>query len=92
MDKPNWRLNFWKHTLWYWKPRFHKNPLLWKDKHGSPRVELCPFCSLNWGYWEVYLKQGSDTEWELYLWVMKYCYGSLSLGLSTWPWKHITKT
>jgi hypothetical protein len=86
MKKPNWKLNFNKFKVWYWKPIFIKQPLCWKQKHNFIRVEICPCYSITWGYWEICIRQGTDEQWEFYIYCTEYCNNDVQKAIDTWPW------
>lgn len=85
MKKPKWRFNLYK-TKWTWKPYFYKNSLIWKDKWDIPRIEITPTIRFQWFYWDFVFTQGSDKEWEFYIWCTKYCNNDVQKAVDTWPW------
>lgn len=85
MTKPNWSFRTHKNAF-QWKPIYRSNPLLLKHKDGVPRIELVPTKRLIWLWWEFVLRQGSDAEWEFYIWCTQYCDGDIQKTVDTWPW------
>jgi len=77
--------------IWFgWKPNFVlQRELLWKDKFGTPRVEILPHLIFNWLWLDLYVSKGGEDEWEWWLWLHKYNKGNLREALSSWPWRTI---
>lgn len=88
LNKPKWRFSIFKYRNNYilWKPVFRHNILLWKDKYNTPRIERNPNYVFCWLFWQFTLEQGSDEEWEQYLWITKYSNNDINLAKETWGW------
>lgn len=85
--KPKWKFVYNYKIQFDWKPFLQvEKELLWKDKYDTPRVELNPFVRFEWLGVGILFQQGTDQEWEQWLWVHKYNNGDEQQAVSTWPW------
>jgi hypothetical protein len=87
MKKPKWRMFLDKNKVFQWKLNYYINrELQWKDKFGTPRVELGPTYIFNWSYWNIAFIQGNDSDWEWYVWVTKYNKGDIEMAKKSYGW------
>jgi len=89
MKKPKWDFTIHFYKGFEWKPNFHyyidEFPI-WKDKYNTPRVEILPYISLAWLNFWIYIRKGSEVDWEWYLWVKHYNSEDLEQAKNTYPW------
>lgn len=62
----------------------------WKDKFDTPRIDYCPYFTIQWLWVGVYMQIGEDEWWEQWLWYKKYSDGDLEKAEKTWPWTSMT--
>jgi len=86
MKKIKYYLNFRTNSYIRYIPYFRSNKLLWKEKYGTPRVELSPKIHLEWLWFEFTLQKGSDCWWERWLWLHKFCNSDIEKAKNSWPW------
>lgn len=89
MKKPKWRVNFklLKNSQFDWRFNWFINKkLLWKEKWETPRIEILPKYLFSWLWFQIDIIQGTDTDWEWWLWVTKYSNNNEELAKSTYPW------
>lgn len=89
MKKPKWRITFrlLKMSQFNWGfKKYINQKLSWKDKYDSPRIEIIPKYLFSFFCFQLDFIQGSEEEWEWYLWVTYYCGGNLEKGIETFPW------
>jgi len=77
--------------FWFgWKPNLVlQKKLLWKEKFGTPRVEILPHLIFIWLWIDIYIYKGTEDEWEWWLWLHKFNKGNLQEALGNWPWRTI---
>lgn len=88
LHAPKWKFSYYS-EVFTWIPRIHiRKELLWKDKFGTPRVEMEPWIEV-WVLWWSLNWRKNDDECEWWLWLHIYNKGNLRKALSSWPWKEI---
>ncbi len=68
--------------------------LIWKDKFGTPRLEVEPRFMIIFWKWQFMIWWTTPYDdipdymyWEQLLWLTYYCDGDLDVARETWPWK-----
>ena len=89
IQKPRFYFTFKKLNKDYfsWKLDYRLvKELLWKDKFGTPRIELVPYLSIDWLGYNLIIERGSDESWSWWLWVVEYNDNDIEKAKETWPW------
>lgn len=66
IKKPKWAINI--YNAGFSDISVKSNPLLWKEKWDTPRIELCPAIYIHIGKIEICIRKGTESEWSKYLW------------------------
>ena len=89
LHAPKWKFRFEIHKTFYWRPYWiFRTHLMWKEKWGTPRVEMEPKIQLDW-FWFLIEIYKDETECEWWLWLHKFNKGNLREALSSWSWRPV---
>lgn len=86
MNKPKFRMWFYKNYKFVWIPHLIKENLKWKDKFNTPRCEIKPHFRFEWLWFGIYGIWGDDQYWEQWLWIYKYYNGDIDKAKKEWGW------
>lgn len=94
MKNPKWRINFriLKNSQFSFKFNSYINKrICWKDKFGTPRVEILPKYLFSWLWFQLDIIQRNDRDFEWFLWVTKFCNNDIDKAIENWPWGSMMK-
>lgn len=86
MEKPAWSFRIYKYYKFQIIPKFYSNPLQWKDKFNTPRIERVPTREFQWLWWEFVFERGTEQQWEFYIWCKEYHNNNIQRAVDEWPW------